>query len=112
MRIDFSEDAKTKIHDLLKRNNETMLRLAYDTDDCGCGVNGVPVIRLESGMSDKDMKVANDDFFVVINREQSLFFKENMKVELFKGAFRLKSDQGILNPMISPRQVCEKEGIS
>lgn len=111
MRIDFSQEAKRKIEELLGQNEETMLRLDYDTDDCGCGVNGVPIIRLVRNASIGDMKVDNDDFEVVVNEEQSIFFKENMKVELFKGAFRLKSDEGILNPMISSKQVCEKAGI-
>ncbi|SDI96906.1 iron-sulfur cluster biosynthesis family protein [Salimicrobium halophilum] len=108
MRMEFTDEAKEKLQQLMKDSDASMLRLVYDTDDCGCGVNGIPLIRLETERQISDEDVESDVMPVVVNKEQSLFFEDSMKVEVYKGAFRFKGAGGILNPMISPRQVCER----
>ncbi|SDX70645.1 MULTISPECIES: iron-sulfur cluster biosynthesis family protein [Salimicrobium] len=108
MHIQFTDEAGKLLDGLIEDSGRSVLRLEYDTDDCGCGVNGVPLMRLDDKTDPADMHVESDRYTVVMNREQSLFFRKNMTVEVFKGAFRLKSDEGILNPVISVKQVKEK----
>ncbi|WP_347862806.1 iron-sulfur cluster biosynthesis family protein [Salimicrobium sp. PL1-032A] len=112
MHIEFTEEAKEKFRIILNESGTSMLRLAYDTEGCGCGVNGVPMIYVEDESKTSDVPVENDFVPVVVDSEQRLFLYESMKVEVVKGAFRFKGSGGILNPVISSRQVCERRELS
>lgn len=92
----------------LKDPERPMIRLFYDTEGCGCGVNGLPTIRLDNERRDTDRNVDNDAYEVIIDHQQATFFKPEMKLDFKKGSFRLSSPDGILNPIISIKDV--KEG--
>ncbi|ELK44898.1 iron-sulfur cluster biosynthesis family protein [Halobacillus sp. ACCC02827] len=92
----------------LKRMEETerpIIRLFYDTEGCGCGVNGLPMIRFDDKRYDTDKEVENEAYPVVIDDQQSVFFKQEMKLDFAKGTFRLSSPDGILNPIIPIKTV-------
>ncbi|MFC7060531.1 iron-sulfur cluster biosynthesis family protein [Halobacillus seohaensis] len=85
----------------LQANNYQALRLFYDTEDMGCGVNGLPTIRLTNLIyKDTDREVENEEYHVIIDHQQATFFKKEMKLDFIKGTFRLSSPEGILNPVI------------
>lgn len=45
MKLEITKQSLSKLHEL-NIDNRKYLLLLYDRDDCGCGVNGVPTIRL------------------------------------------------------------------
>lgn len=107
MKLRITDEAKQQLEQM-KDPERPMLRLFYDTEGCGCGVNGLPTVRLESERRNTDRAVENTDYSVVIDDQQATFFKPDMKLDFVKNSFRLSSPDGILNPIISTKDV--KEG--
>ncbi|MFD2925884.1 iron-sulfur cluster biosynthesis family protein [Halobacillus naozhouensis] len=101
MKLTITNAANEQLN-LLQDENHSFLRLFYDTEGLGCGVNGQPTIRLTDTMfKDSDKAVENEKFNVIIDRQQSTFFKPEMKLDFTsKGFFRLSSPEGVLNPII------------
>ncbi|MFC2948245.1 iron-sulfur cluster biosynthesis family protein [Virgibacillus sediminis] len=92
----------------LNRNGENYLKLWYDTDGCGCAVNGLPSIRFTNEKSSRSMDVESNGYPVIIDQDQAVFFEENMKLDVRNGSFRLSSPEGVLNPFISQQQLFEQ----
>ncbi|MGP4063197.1 iron-sulfur cluster biosynthesis family protein [Halobacillus litoralis] len=107
MKLRITEEAKDQLEQI-RDQERPLIRLFYDTEGCGCGVNGLPTIRLEKKEYETDEKVDNGDYAVIIDQQQAIFFKKDMKLDFVKGSFRLSSPDGILNPIISIKDV--KEG--
>ncbi|KHE72183.1 iron-sulfur cluster biosynthesis family protein [Halobacillus sp. BBL2006] len=106
MKLYITEEAREQL-EKLKDPDRPLIRLFYDTEGCGCGVNGLPTIRLDSERRDTDREVDNDTYEVIIDDQQATFFKPKMKLDFKKGSFRLSSPDGILNPIISTKDVRE-----
>ncbi|UOR12387.1 iron-sulfur cluster biosynthesis family protein [Halobacillus amylolyticus] len=99
MKLVITNIAKEQLEQL--REGQSFLRLFYDTEGLGCGVNGQPTIRLTDRMfEDTDNTVENEDYQVIIDCQQTTFFKPDMKLDFVKGSFRLSSPNGVLNPII------------
>ncbi|SFJ24396.1 Uncharacterized protein YqkB [Halobacillus dabanensis] len=107
MKLRITNEAKQQL-EKIQDPERPLIRLFYDTEGCGCGVNGLPTIRLEKEERDTDRTVENDDYSVIIDQQQAIFFKKEMKLDFIKGTFRLSSPDGILNPIIPIKDV--KEG--
>ncbi|WP_394217773.1 iron-sulfur cluster biosynthesis family protein [Halobacillus trueperi] len=107
MKLRITEEAKQQLEQI-QDPERPLIRLFYDTEGCGCGVNGLPTIRLEKEERPTDLKVENDDYSVIIDDQQATFFKKEMKLDFMRGTFRLSSPDGILNPIIPIKDV--KEG--
>ena len=45
MNITFTDTAKQRLTPCMEQNN-TLLKLVFDTEGCGCSVNGVPTLWL------------------------------------------------------------------
>ncbi|WP_138416824.1 iron-sulfur cluster biosynthesis family protein [Aquibacillus sediminis] len=99
MQLEITANALEKMEQMNSSDYEYLM-LYYDTDDCGCGVNGVPTIRLTNKKEDSFIDVDSDDFQVIIHHQQAVFFAKQMKLDLIGGRFRLSSPEGILNPII------------
>ncbi|GAB3052428.1 iron-sulfur cluster biosynthesis family protein [Virgibacillus ainsalahensis] len=106
MQLSITAEAKEKLSQLNRNNNQYLL-LWYDIDGCGCGVSGVPMIGFTDGSGINSIEVKNDSYPTLINKDQAVFFEENMKLSVVNGSFRLSSPEGILNPFISEQSVCE-----
>ncbi|WP_042145810.1 iron-sulfur cluster biosynthesis family protein [Paucisalibacillus sp. EB02] len=100
MKLTITEKAISKIQEFNTRNHHYLL-LHYDTVGCGCGVNGVPTIGLVDHKDDSHIEVETHAMPTIVNKMQSVFFAENMKLDFVGGTFRLSSPEGILNPFIS-----------
>lgn len=87
------------------RPGETLFKLLYDTDGCGCAVNGIarivpgPFRSLEEG----EALAAEDPYPVAYETRQEVFFEEELKLDYDASAqtFVLKSDSQFYNPHIS-----------
>jgi uncharacterized protein YqkB len=100
MELTITEKALSKIQEYNTQNNYYLL-LRYDTVGCGCGVNGVPTIGLVKQKDDSQIEVKTHTMPTIVDKMQSVFFAENMKLDFSGGTFRLSSPEGILNPFIS-----------
>ena len=80
-----------------------LIRLSYDTDGCGCAVNGVPSIWIIDQPSPFDEQVAsNAPFPVVIDHHQAIFFEEHLFLDIVGvGNYRLSSKQQIYSTHVS-----------
>ncbi|SES82035.1 Uncharacterized protein YqkB [Oceanobacillus limi] len=82
------------------------LLLWYDTDECGCGVNGMPTFRLTKDPKNNNKKVnSNYTMPTYISEQQAVFFSKDMKLDYQGSTFRLISKEGILNPFISTTSI-------
>lgn len=110
MQLTITPEAEQKLNELKINNNS--LVLWYDTDGCGCGVNGLPTIQLVTEKQDYHQALAgNTTIPAFIDSRQAVFFANDMKLDIRNGVFRLSSPEGILNPFISTQQVLHHNGI-
>lgn len=105
MRLTITPEAKEK----LKMINQKAyhLLLWYDTEDCGCGVNGMPTVCLINQKKPMYKEIENDTYSTLVHEQQAIFFAKNMTLDIVGGMFRLSSPEGILNPFISPSRLIE-----
>lgn len=99
MNIQFTDRAVDYIR--TKAGNEPFqVRLVYDIDDCGCAVNGVPMLWLENYtplLETDELVESGTPFPLVCDRMRSVFFEESMKVDFppERQSFVLDSDNQI-----------------
>ncbi|WP_195570810.1 iron-sulfur cluster biosynthesis family protein [Paenibacillus sp. 1001270B_150601_E10] len=101
MQLILSEPVLQDLSERLAENG--MLKLVYDTDGCGCAVNGVPAIWLVDHPSADDQSItSNAPFQVLIHRNQDVFFEELMMLDRnASGYFRLASHQQIYSTHVA-----------
>ncbi|WP_173916230.1 iron-sulfur cluster biosynthesis family protein [Halobacillus sp. Marseille-Q1614] len=108
MKLTITDEALEQLNQV-KTDEHEALRLYYDTDGMGCGVNGQPTIRFTDKVREqKDKHVENDQFKVVVDKQQATFFRREMKLDLIKGTFRLSSPEGVLTPIIPVSSVTKE----
>lgn len=100
MKLVITPEAEEQLNQL-KRATDNYLFLWYDTEGCGCGVNGVPTVKFIQDKKDTyDEVESNNSIPVLIDGHQKVFFANEMKLDAKKGNFRLSSKEGILNAFI------------
>ncbi|MFG6118538.1 iron-sulfur cluster biosynthesis family protein [Thalassobacillus sp. B23F22_16] len=104
MELRITNEAKEQLR-ALNPDNRRYLRLYYDTEGCGCGVNGVPTLRWTDTRTDWDQGVDNEDFEVILHKQQAVFFEKRLRLEIVNGKLRLSSPNGVLNPVIPGSEV-------
>lgn len=93
MKIELTPKAESKLKDIIG-NKPGRLRLIYDTEGCGCAVNGIPGLRIITGPDEEDMPLnSGTTVALYMNRRQEVFFEDSMKLDLMPDAcgFRLDS---------------------
>ncbi|WP_284640047.1 iron-sulfur cluster biosynthesis family protein [Paenibacillus silviterrae] len=93
MRINFTEQAAARISGFLSLTESGVLKLAYDSEGCGCAVSGVPTLWLVDEPGPNDFRLENEEFELWMDRKHEVFFEELMTVDLQPNgiAFVLKS---------------------
>jgi uncharacterized protein YqkB len=104
MKLTITNEAEHTLTELNKDKHPYLL-LWYDTDDCGCGVNGLPMVGFTDNIKETYEKVENEQFPTYIQKQQAVFFHKDVKLSLNNGMFRLSSPDGMLNPFISPTSI-------
>ncbi|WP_028783116.1 iron-sulfur cluster biosynthesis family protein [Thalassobacillus devorans] len=110
MELKVTSEAKTKLQSL-NPENKRYLRLFYDTEGCGCGVNGVPTLRWTEKRTDWDQEVESDEFEVIVHKQQAVFFNKQLRLAVSNGSLRLSSPNEILNPVIPGSEVMKGDSI-
>ena len=102
MEINITEAATEKINEKLN-NRDGYLKLKYDTDDCGCAVNGVVALWFIPELETDDIAIETNDRTVYAEKSKMVFFDEQMKIDFSQASncFQLKSPQQILNGHMS-----------
>jgi uncharacterized protein YqkB len=78
------------------------LRLVYDTEGCGCAVDGVPMLWLTDAHEAGDMAIAGQPLQVWMDPRQTIFFEDEVRLDYRNDSrtFRLQSDSQIYNSML------------
>ncbi|MEY2192361.1 iron-sulfur cluster biosynthesis family protein [Neobacillus sp. BF23-41] len=102
MEITITAEAANKINERIK-SREGYLKLKYDTDGCGCAVNGVVALWFITELDSDDIAIETNDRTVYAEKSKMVFFDEQMKIDFSKACncFQLKSPQQILNGRMS-----------
>lgn len=75
-------------------------RIVYDTDGCGCAVNGVPALWFVEAPGSDDVAIAsNGPAGFWVDKMQTIFFEDELKLDYRPegGGLRLYSDNQIYN---------------
>lgn len=105
MELTITEAANKRIIEL-NEGKMNYLLLWYDRDGCGCGVNGIPTIRLINEKQDYYQEVHNETIPTFVNEQQSVFFNKELKLDYQNGCFKLSSPEQVLNPFIPENSIC------
>lgn len=76
MVIQVTETAKKHIESLAG-SESAIIRLAYDSEGCGCGVNGLPALWIVSAKEADDVEIQSHHLHFIIHRLQAVFSKSN-----------------------------------
>jgi uncharacterized protein YqkB len=79
-----------------------VFRIVYDTDGCGCAVNGVPALWYADAPESDDVSIestGSEDLSFWVDRKQTIFFEDELKLDNRpeSGGLRLYSDSQIYN---------------
>lgn len=69
-------------------------RLVYDTEGCGCAVNGVPALWAVNGASPGDVAAVSEPLNLWLDPQQSVFFEDALRISYLpeRRSFLLASD--------------------
>lgn len=78
MIIQLSPEADLKLKEMLG-SRPGAVRLIYDTEGCGCAVNGVPGLQVVDGAADGDTVIqTNASIPLVIHGKQEVFSRKSL----------------------------------
>ncbi|NRD80656.1 iron-sulfur cluster biosynthesis family protein [Bacillus sp. BRMEA1] len=79
------------------------LKLKYDTEGCGCAVDGVAALWFVSEVEDTDIAIDTNNRTIYLEKSKMVFFDEKMTIDFSTSLnrFQLKSPQQILNGQLS-----------
>jgi uncharacterized protein YqkB len=102
MEISITEAAANKLNERIAER-EGNLKLVYDTDGCGCGVNGVVALWFVPEVAEDEIAIQTNERTVYVEKSKIVFLDEQMKIDFSKitNCFQLKSPQQILNGHMS-----------
>ncbi|OEH94546.1 iron-sulfur cluster biosynthesis family protein [Bacillus solimangrovi] len=101
MKVHFTELAKDQLDSYYNEHQQQAgLQLLYDTDGCGCSVDGVFILTIQDEQEHVDMELSSNYRPVGIESRHAVFLDEEMTVDFLPKyqTFMLKSDQQIINP--------------
>lgn len=79
MKIELTSSAVNRLAQEL--GNNEMLKLVYDTDGCGCAVNGIAQLWKVSHQGPDDVSADASPYPFVYLQEQEIFFDDTMKLD-------------------------------
>ncbi|NOU99086.1 iron-sulfur cluster biosynthesis family protein [Paenibacillus planticolens] len=102
MNITFTESAIERLTPYIGQG-EALLKLVFDTEGCGCSVNGVPTLWLVSEADRNDITAETNVFKLIFKDKDEIFFEDCMKIDFSDGtkSFILKSNNQIYNAGMS-----------
>jgi len=100
--LNITETAVEKIKQRIA-DRDGYLKLKYDTDGCGCAVNGVVALWFVPHLDADDIAIETNDKTIYVEKSKLIFYDEQMKIDFSKltNCFQLKSPGQILNGHMS-----------
>jgi uncharacterized protein YqkB len=107
--ITFTDKAIKQLTPILTQTGR-MLKLKYDTDGCGCLVDGVIALWLVNEADEDDIAVETNFVPVLVEKSRLVFYDDTMTIDIAEGmsCFQLKSPGQILNPRMPLVEVSEQ----
>lgn len=70
------------------------VRLVFDGEGCGCGINGIPALWILSAQDEYDKEIHSNGIPFVINPAHAIYFEENLYLDSEENypSFRLSGD--------------------
>ncbi|MDQ0231875.1 iron-sulfur cluster biosynthesis family protein [Metabacillus malikii] len=99
MEVTFTKEAIEKIKPKLEQHKQKVLKLKYDTEDCGCVMCGVTALWLVSEPEYDDLKIETNEVPIYVEKTKMVFLDDQLTVSYNQSAncFMLKSPSQILN---------------
>lgn len=84
-------------------SQQPTIKIVYDTEGCGCAVNGVVLLWHTRSMSSEDRIGYDQEVRIVYAARQEVFFEDQLKLDYnsIGQAFVLKSNNQIYNAALS-----------
>ena len=112
MQIEVSESALKQL-ELHKRQNapRMFVKIAYDTEGCGCAVNGVVQLWQVNQLTSDDHIAFDGPVTLIYDQRQEVFFEDHIRLDYNESsaAFSLKSHNQIYNPSMQIMNKMEVE---
>jgi len=97
MKIHITSPAADRLH-ALSGSSDTIFKLVYDAEGCGCAVSGVPALWMldRSSLLDSDVMAATEPMIVYEPRHE-VFYEDHLTLDYQpdKRSFRLTSNSQI-----------------
>lgn len=95
MNIQFTSEALQKLQPYID-DKDTLMKLVYDADGCGCAVSGVPALWVLNKQQVKEevRNASHEPLQIVYEPRHEVFFEDRLKLDYHsdKRAFKLSSD--------------------
>ncbi|MCE7794260.1 iron-sulfur cluster biosynthesis family protein [Salipaludibacillus sp. CUR1] len=107
MILEVTKRAQNKLEELGFKPNESVLLIIYETDGCGCAVNGVSrlqEVKPETLTEEEKMvETESSPYRTAIQKRAEWAYDEKLKIDfsLSANTFQLKSPNEMLNPRMS-----------
>lgn len=103
MKIEITEAAVKQLEKATADAPDKKLRLEYDTEGCGCVVDGVAVLLLTDQPGESSEMVETNSMAVYLDRAKMVYLDEELRIDFSEtaNAFQLKSPSQMLNPRMS-----------
>jgi uncharacterized protein YqkB len=101
MRLTLTDQA-AEILRLRQADRPGAIRLVYDTEGCGCAVDGVPMLWMTDAPEAGDTSIAERPLQVWMDPRQTIFFEDEVRLDYRDAtrSFRLQSDSQIYNSLL------------
>ncbi|GFZ90304.1 hypothetical protein GCM10008018_40700 [Paenibacillus marchantiophytorum] len=101
MNVTFTDTAIDRIAPLLQE--DSVLNLVFDTEDCGCSVNGVPTLWIVPKANEEKRVAETNQFKLTYKAKDEIFFEEKMTIDFHdkNKSYILKSNNQIYNAGMS-----------
>lgn len=101
MHLVWTEAAKERILEKMKGRQDYLL-LKYNSEGCGCAVNGVTELRLVEEVDDDMEEIETNGPRIYVEKSKKIFLEEEMKIDTVEksNSFILKSPNQVINPRL------------
>lgn len=102
MEINITKTATEKISERTK-GQSGYLKLKYDTEGCGCAVDGIAALWFVPELEEDDLLIETNDKSIYVEKAKTVFFDELMTIDFShqSNSFMLKSPNQIINGRMS-----------
>ncbi|MBD8070347.1 iron-sulfur cluster biosynthesis family protein [Bacillus sp. PS06] len=112
MEITFTKEAIERLQDK-EINHQSLLKIKYETEGCGCVVSGVPTLWIVDQQEEDEVEFATNLCTVLLEKTKMVFFDEKLTIDYVQSAncYSLKSPNQIINPrmmLIEKREIADE----